>query len=161
MIILLISDANGLALHSIVMAGVWTWSLTLDILEEYNHRFWRDFRSAVREANPDAIILAEHYGNPKPWLEGDQWDTIMNYGAFMEPITWFLTGLEKHSDEFRGDFLGNADMFVGSIRNYMSFFMYNSLYVAMNELSNHDHSRFLTRTNHRVGRINTLGAEAD
>ncbi len=128
--------------------------------EEYNHRFWRDFRSAVREANPDAIILAEHYGNPKPWLEGDQWDTIMNYGAFMEPITWFLTGLEKHSDEFRGDFLGNADMFVGSIRNYMSFFMYNSLYVAMNELSNHDHSRFLTRTNHRVGRINTLGAEA-
>jgi alpha-glucosidase len=37
--------------------------------------------------------------------------------------------------------------------------MYNSLYVAMNELSNHDHSRFLTRTNHRVGRIQTLGAE--
>ena len=47
--------------------------------EEYNHRFWRDFRNAVRSANPEAIILAEHYGNPKPWLMGDQWDTIMNY----------------------------------------------------------------------------------
>lgn len=128
--------------------------------EEYNHRFWRDFRKAVKEANPNAIILAEHYGDPKPWLQGDQWDTIMNYGAFMEPITWFLTGLEKHSDEFRSDFLGNPDVFCGSMRNYMSFFMYNSLYVAMNELSNHDHSRFLTRTNHRVGRINTLGAAA-
>lgn len=128
--------------------------------EEYNHKFWREFRAAVKDANPDAIILAEHYGNPRAWLQGDQWDTIMNYGAFMEPITWFLTGLEKHSDEFRGDFLGNAEVFKGSIRNYMSFMQYNSLYVAMNELSNHDHSRFLTRTNHRVGRINTLGPDA-
>ena len=142
-------------------ADGWRLDVAADLgySEDYNHRFWKDFRSAVKKANPDAIILAEHYGNPKSWLEGDQWDTIMNYGAFMEPITWFLTGVEKHSDEFRGDFLGNADFFKGSIRNYMSYFMYNSLYVAMNELSNHDHSRFLTRTNHRVGRIQTLGAE--
>ena len=128
--------------------------------EEYNHRFWRDFRNAVRSANPNAIILAEHYGNPKPWLMGDQWDTIMNYGAFMEPITWFLTGVEKHSDEFRGDFVGNSDFFWQSMRYYMSYCNENSLEVAMNELSNHDHSRFLTRTNRRVGRTHTLGAEA-
>ena len=128
--------------------------------EEYNHRFWRDFRRAVKSANPDAIILAEHYGSPRSWLQGDEWDTIMNYGAFMEPITWFLTGVEKHSDEFRGDFFGNADVFQGSMKSYMSTMLYNSLYVAMNELSNHDHSRFLTRTNHRVGRIHTLGAYA-
>ena len=25
----------------------------------------------------------------------------MNYDAFMEPITWVLTGMEKHSDEFQ------------------------------------------------------------
>jgi len=31
---------------------------------------------------------------------------------------------------------------------------------SMNELSNHDHSRFLTRTNHKVGRTNNLGPEA-
>ena len=126
---------------------------------EYNHKFWKDFRKAVKDANPNAIILAEHYDSPKAWLDGDEWDTVMNYGAFMEPITWFLTGVEKHSDEFRGDFLGNADFFKGSIRNWMSYMMYNSLYCSMNELSNHDHSRFLTRTNHRVGRINTLGTE--
>ena len=30
----------------------------------------------------------------------------------------------------------------------------------MNELSNHDHSRFITRTNHRVGRIQSVGAAA-
>lgn len=30
----------------------------------------------------------------------------------------------------------------------------------MNELSNHDHSRFLTRTNHKAGRVAQLGTEA-
>jgi alpha-glucosidase len=128
--------------------------------EEFNHQFWRDFRKAVKEANPDAIILAEHYGDPYSWIQGDQWDTVMNYDAFMEPITWFLTGVEKHSDEFRGDLLGNPDAFIGSMRHHMSRFHQSSLEVAMNELSNHDHSRFLTRTNRRVGRTHTLGPEA-
>lgn len=128
--------------------------------EEFNHKFWRDFRKVVKEANPDAIILAEHYGDPYNWLKGDQWDTVMNYDAFMEPITWFLTGVEKHSDEFRGDLLGNPDAFIGSLRHHMSRFHQQSLEVSMNELSNHDHSRFLTRTNRRVGRTHTLGPEA-
>lgn len=33
----------------------------------------------------------------------------MNYDAFMEPVTWFLTGMEKHSDEAREDLRGNAE----------------------------------------------------
>ena len=53
--------------------------------------FWQEFRKHVKEANPEAIILAEHYGDPSSWLAGDQWDTVMNYDAFMEPLTWFLT----------------------------------------------------------------------
>ena len=140
----------------------WRLDVAADLgyTEEFNHRFWRDFRSRVKKANPDALILAEHYGDPKAWLLGDQWDTVMNYDAFMEPITWFLTGVEKHSDEFRGDLLGNPDAFTGALRHHMSRFNQNSLEIAMNELSNHDHSRFLTRTNRRVGRIHTMGPEA-
>lgn len=91
---------------------------------------------------------------------GDQWDTIMNYSAFMEPVTWFLTGMEKHSDERRGDLLGNAQAFVDAMVYHMSRFQYPSLMVSMNELSNHDHSRFLTRTNQTVGRTASMGAEA-
>ncbi len=140
----------------------WRLDVAADLgyTEEFNHRFWRDFRARVKKANPNALILAEHYGDPKAWLLGDQWDTVMNYDAFMEPITWFLTGVEKHSDEFRGDLLGNPDAFTGALRHHMSRFNQNSLEVAMNELSNHDHSRFLTRTNRRVGRIHTMGPEA-
>lgn len=127
---------------------------------DYNHEFWRKFRAAVKEVNPDALILAEHYGDPGPWLEGDQWDSVMNYDAFMEPLTWFLTGMEKHSDSFSGELLGNGENFFNAMSYHMSRMQPSSILTAMNELSNHDHSRFLTRTNGVVGRIGTVGAEA-
>ena len=127
---------------------------------EFNHKFWKEFRKTVKAANPNAIILAEHYGSPKDWLMGDEWDTVMNYDAFMEPVTWFLTGMQKHSDDYREDLRGNVDSFWGAMRHHGASFTTPSLQVAMNELSNHDHSRFLTRTNRKVGRTNTLGPEA-
>ena len=127
---------------------------------EYNHKFWKGFREAVKRENPEAIILAEHYGDPSTWLDGTQWDTVMNYDAFMEPISWFLTGMEKHSDARRSDLRGNAAAFFGSMTDYGARFTTPSALVAMNELSNHDHSRFLTRTNHVVGRTAFTGPQA-
>lgn len=127
---------------------------------EYNHKFWQDFRDTVKAANPDALILAEHYGDPSSWMQGDQWDTVMNYDAFMEPVTWFLTGMEKHSDESNPQLYGNGDWFFQTMQYNMSKFQHASLEVAMNELSNHDHSRFLTRTNRTIGRTVTKGPEA-
>jgi len=127
---------------------------------EYNHSFWAKFRKAVKEANPEAIILAEHYGDAGPWLTGDQWDTVMNYDAFMEPVTWFLTGMEKHSDGKNEELKGDAGRLAVALKLYMSRFSWPSLITAMNQLSNHDHSRFLTRTNGKIGRTGTLGPEA-
>lgn len=126
----------------------------------FNHTFWKEFRLAVKRANPDAIIIAEHYGDPSSWLQGDEWDTVMNYDAFMEPVTWFLTGMQKHSDDFRHDMLGNADSFAEAMLWNSARLPAPSLSVSMNELSNHDHSRFLTRTNHVVGRVADKGPEA-
>ena len=143
-------------------ADGWRLDVAADLghTPKFNHHFWQEFRRVVKEANPNAIILAEHYGNTRDWLQGNEWDTVMNYDAFMEPITWFLTGMEKHSDDYREDLLGNADCFWGAMRHHSANFATPSWQVAMNELSNHDHSRFLTRTNHRVGRNSTLGPEA-
>ena len=143
-------------------ADGWRLDVAADLghSEELNHRFWKDFRRVVKDANPNAIILAEHYGDATSWLQGDQWDTIMNYSAFMEPVTWFLTGMEKHSDGYEASQLGNAANFEGTMRHYMANFLTSSLQCAMNQLSNHDHSRFLTRTNHKVGRAEHLGAHA-
>lgn len=143
-------------------ADGWRLDVAADVgySPEFNHKFWQMFREAVKSANPNAIILAEHYGNPRDWLMGNEWDSVMNYDAFMEPITWFLTGMEKHSEEFRPEKLCNAMEFENSMRFYMSQFNFQSLYVAMNELSNHDHSRFLTRTNQVAGRLIDKGSKA-
>ncbi len=143
-------------------ADGWRLDVAADLghSQDYNHKFWKRFRKAVKEANPNALILAEHYGDKKAWLQGDEWDSVMNYDAFMEPVTWFLTGMEKHSDDFREDLLGNADGFWGAMIHHGATFSTPSMQSAMNELSNHDHSRFLTRTNHMVGRTGTLGPEA-
>ena len=128
--------------------------------QEFNHEFWKKFRKAVKEANPEAIILAEHYGDANSWLQGDQWDTIMNYDGFMDPVTWFLTGVDKHSDNSNPGMRGDAGTFKLTMQYQMSIMQNQSLLVAMNELSNHDHSRFLTRTNRMVGRVGTAGTAA-
>ena len=140
----------------------WRLDVAADLAHsaEFNHRFWREFHARVKAVNPNAIILAEHYGDPTPWFNGKEWDTVMNYDAFMEPVTWFLTGMEKHSDSYRDDLFQNGSAFFGIMKDKMAHFTWPSLMCAMNELSNHDHSRFLTRTNRMVGRTTTLGAGA-
>lgn len=126
---------------------------------EFNHVFWSMFREAVKSANNDAVILAEHYGDPSFWLDGRCWDGVMNYDGFMEPVSWFLTGLEKHSDREDMNLKGNADAFFLMLKNALGKMPYDSILVSMIQLSNHDHSRFLTRTNGIVGRINSHKSE--
>ena len=132
----------------------------LGLTPEFNHQFWKEFRRRVKAANPKALIVAEHYGNPAPWLCGDEWDTVMNYDAFMEPLSFFLTGVDKHSVFRRDDLYQNGMAFFDMIFEAMSHMPTTSVYCAMDELDNHDHSRFMTRTNGHVGRLETQGAEA-
>ena len=132
----------------------------LGLTPEFNHQFWKEFRRRVKSVNPEALIVAEHYGNPAPWLCGDEWDTVMNYDAFMEPLSFFLTGVDKHSVSRRDDLYQNGMAFFDTIFAAMSHMPTASVYCAMDELDNHDHSRFMTRTNGRVGRLQTEGARA-
>ncbi len=126
----------------------------------FNHEFWKEFRRVVKKANPEAVVLAEHYGDVAPWLSGGEWDTVMNYDAFMEPVSWFLTGMDKHSDQYRPERLGDSALFFDTMRRKGKAFGNASLQGAMNQLDNHDHSRFLTRTNHLCGRLDTRGTAA-
>ncbi len=142
-------------------ADGWRLDVAADLAkaESTNHQFWKDFRSAVKTAQQDALILAEHYGNPDAWLQGDQWDSIMNYDAFMEPISWFFTGISKHSTEYKPELYNDTKIFWQTMKETMKKLPIQSSMVAMNQLSNHDHSRFLTRTNQKTGRLHTDGAE--
>jgi len=57
--------------------GIDGWRL--DVANEVDHDFWREFRKVVRKANPDALIIGEVFHDAQPWLQGDQWDGVMNY----------------------------------------------------------------------------------
>jgi len=47
--------------------------------QEQGHEVWREIRDVVRRLNPDAYILGEHWHDSTAYLQGDQWDSAMNY----------------------------------------------------------------------------------
>ncbi|GAB6188939.1 maltodextrin glucosidase [Marinitoga arctica] len=122
-----------------------------------NKTFWRYFRKIVKKANKDSIIFAEDYESPKEWFESLSWDGVMNYIGAMDPISYFLTGTEKHNDDFKPELIGNSEWFIEHLKWAWSQLPLNSKYVSLNQLSNHDHSRWATRTTKKIGRAQTNG----
>lgn len=51
----------------------------LDVANEINHDFWREFRKAVRAVKKDALLIGEIWEDSQVWLLGDQFDSTMNY----------------------------------------------------------------------------------
>jgi cyclomaltodextrinase len=51
----------------------------LDVPNEIIQSFWPKFRRAVKEANPEAYIVGEIWDDATAWLQGDQFDAVMNY----------------------------------------------------------------------------------
>jgi alpha-glucosidase len=54
----------------------------------------RAIRQAVKATRPDAYLLAEHWFDATPALQGDQYDGAMNYAGFSHPLLWWLSGHE-------------------------------------------------------------------
>lgn len=51
----------------------------LDVANEVDHKYWREFREMLKEIKPDLYILGEIWHDSLPWLMGDQYDAVMNY----------------------------------------------------------------------------------
>ena len=51
----------------------------LDAADEVDHRFWQAFHQTVRKEDPNAFLVGEIWGNAHDWLQGDQFDSVMNY----------------------------------------------------------------------------------
>jgi glycosidase len=54
----------------------------LDVGDEVIHAFWKRFRTEIRKINPQALIVGEIWHFAGDFLEGDEWDTVMNYPFF-------------------------------------------------------------------------------
>lgn len=63
--------------HWTTRAGLDGWRL--DVANEVDHSFWQEFRRRVRGINPNAFIIGEVWHDALPWLQGDQFDSVLNY----------------------------------------------------------------------------------
>lgn len=57
--------------------GIDGWRL--DVANEVDHEFWRAFRRAVHEEKEDVFLIGEIWEDSAAWLQGDQFDSTMNY----------------------------------------------------------------------------------
>ena len=78
----------------------------------------------------------------------------------MEPVTWYLTGVDRHSKKSRAEHRDKATGFVSNLDRTRANLPTNALLMSMNQLSNHDCSRFLTRTSGRLGSGLDVGVKA-
>lgn len=114
----------------ITEVGIDGWRL--DVANEVDHDFWREFRKVVKRANPEAYILGEIWHESAPWLEGDKFDAVMNYPFTDAVLDFFVHGSL------------DAEGFANSIGRQLSRYPLQASEVAFNLLDSHDTPRLLT-----------------
>lgn len=123
----------------------------LDVATEIDDdAFWQEFRRRVRKINPDAYIVAEIWHESRRWLQGDQFDAIMNYDV-TKPVIAFFGG--KHLDlkviHQQSNYHGihhaiDAHEFADRIDHNLGLYKQDITYSQLNLLDSHDTPRFLS-----------------
>ena len=76
--------------------GIDGWRL--DVAYCIKHPFWKDWRAYVKSINPQAYLTAEVIDSPenlKPYLNGDEFDAVMNYNFAFACIEYFVCSKNK------------------------------------------------------------------
>ena len=110
----------------------------LDVANEVDHQFWRDFRKAVLAKKPDLYILGEVWHTSQPWLNGDEFHAVMNYPLSDSIKDYFLRGLKK------------TDQFIDEINGQSMYYKQQISEVMFNLLDSHDTERILWKANEDV-----------
>ncbi len=77
----------------ITEGGIDGWRL--DAADEVNPELWKQFRKAARGVKSDAFIVGERWSDASQWLQGDQWDSAMNYPFCFAVRDFFATDKSK------------------------------------------------------------------
>jgi len=116
----------------------------LDVANEVDHQFWREFRTVVREKKSDLYILGEIWHDSMPWLQGDQFDAVMNY-----PLTTNVLNLLAYQTI-------SAQEFMNSMTTVLQSYPENVIEVTFNLVGSHDTPRILTECNEDVRRVKLI-----
>ncbi|MCJ7716371.1 MAG: glycoside hydrolase family 13 protein [Anaerolineales bacterium] len=132
--------------------GIDGWRL--DVPEEIDDdRFWQEFRQRVKTINPEAYIVGEIWHESKRWLQGDQFDAVMNYPITIASLGFFanhrlnMKVMEKPGN-YR-EFVRPLTGFEFSERIKEIFNWYDPVInqSQLNLLESHDTPRFITCVN--------------
>lgn len=118
----------------------------LDVSDEINHGFWKRFRKEMREVNPEALIIGEVWYFARDFMEGDEWDTVMNYDFFF--------GVQKL---IRDESITVSQFMetLGRLRGNL----HNKVYpVLWNLIDSHDTARFLFECKERKEKLKLAAA---
>ncbi len=116
--------------------------------------FWEEFRDRVKTINPEAYIVGEIWTDATQWLDGKQFDGVMNY-PFTEATTAFVAG--KH---LLPEYLNNPDFqpvppidavtYSKKIQDLCDRHPWDIQLTQLNLLDSHDTARMLTLVNDDV-----------
>jgi glycosidase len=125
--------------HWIEKADIDGWRL--DVADEVDFGFWRDFRRAVRSVKCDVFLLMETWQDAQPWLAGDQLDSAMNYP------------LNRAVFRFFGDRVTDAEGFDREVWRLLTRYHRSVQEVQWNFLDGSDVPRFLSGARGDVRRL--------
>ena len=120
----------GVGQYWIEEFGVDGWRL--DVASEVDDGFWRAFRSAVKAVKPDALLVGEVWETARHWLDGDMFDSTMNYD------------FRRHCRRFFAEGTLDAYGFAARCSDMLMRYKLQMTGVQMNLLDSHDVSRFLS-----------------
>ena len=107
----------------------------LDVANEIDHQFWRDFHKAVTAAKPDLYILGEIWHSSQPWLNGDEFHAVMNYPLSESIKDYFLRKRQS------------SQKFISDIQTQSMYYRRQVAEAMFNLLDSHDTERILTTAN--------------
>ncbi len=129
--------------------GIDGWRL--DVPAEINDdSFWQEFRRLVKAINPEAYIVGEIWDDARRWLQGDQFDAVMNYMVTMSSLGFFTN---IHLDQLETNRAGgyrnkvhplSAPEFADQIDYILGLYDPEITQAQLNLLDSHDTPRFLT-----------------
>jgi alpha-glucosidase len=106
-----------------------------------NHQIAQEMRTAVKSVNPSAYILGEYWGDASPWLDdGTEWDGVMNYNGFTQPVSEWICGVDYHGKAASIDESSLDSRLLGARADVPV----NVQETWTNELGSHDTERFAT-----------------
>jgi cyclomaltodextrinase / maltogenic alpha-amylase / neopullulanase len=129
--------------------GIDGWRLDVPF-EIKDPTFWQEFRHVVKSANPDAYITGEIPWDATPWLQGDQFDGVMNY--LMTYPSWsFFPGEDLNNDlvgHWRDHgpdlFVKKSGEFLSIVTQLLTKYPRPAVLAQLNLIDSHDTARFLS-----------------